>query len=52
MNGSMGDYGLYVWAAYACAAIVLLVNVIAVLLRARTVRRMLSEVYRIEGSAK
>jgi heme exporter protein D len=42
----MGGYALYVWPAYAAAALVLLLNVLAPWRRDKAVRRALQEFYR------
>ncbi len=38
---AMGGHGLYVWGAYLVALVVLLVEVILLMLRARNIRRFL-----------
>lgn len=43
---AMGGYGLYVWTAYAAAALVLLLNVIVPWRRNKAVRRALRQFYR------
>lgn len=48
----MGDYGLYVWSAYALAAVVLIVNVVLPLRERRTVRERLREYYRMQKQSR
>lgn len=44
---AMGQYGAYVWSAYALAALVLALNAALPLWRRRTLRRQLREHYRL-----
>lgn len=45
----MGGYWPYVWASYGIAAVVLALNVVVALRRARAVRRRLAESHRHRG---
>lgn len=44
---AMGPYGVYVWTAYALAAVILCLNLLAPLWRGKAVRRRLQEYYRL-----
>jgi heme exporter protein D len=44
---AMGQYGVYVWSAYALAALMLCLNLLAPLWRGKAVRRRLQEYYRL-----
>ena len=48
----MGGYGLYVWSAYALAAVILVLNLYLPLRRRRVVLRMLHEFLRLKGQTK
>jgi heme exporter protein D len=47
---AMGGYGLYVWAAYGVAAVVMVANVLAARRRLRAVRRELGNLERLDSS--
>jgi len=49
---AMGGYGSYIWASYALAATVLVVNVLLPLRRRKTVRRQLKEYYRLRRQSQ
>lgn len=45
---AMGGYGFYVWASYALAAVVLVLNLVLPLRERKTVRTRLKEYYRLQ----
>ncbi len=45
----MGGYWPYVWASYGIAAVVLTLNIVVAIRRARTVRKRLSAFHRQRG---
>ena len=47
---AMGSYGVYVWSAYALAAVVLILNVVLPLRRRRSLPQELREYYRAHRS--
>jgi heme exporter protein D len=49
---AMGGYALYVWASYALAAVVLVVNIWLPLRRRRVVKRNLREFYKLKGKTE
>ena len=48
---AMGGYGLYVWGAYGCAALVLVFNVVSALRKHTTTLKMLRAHTRLQGAA-
>lgn len=45
---AMGGYGLYVWTAYAAAALILVFNVLSARRRMKAVRQHLAEQIRLQ----
>ncbi len=46
---AMGGHALYIWASYAGAAVVLVLNVLVPLRRRKAVHKTLREFYRLKG---
>jgi heme exporter protein D len=49
---AMGGYALYVWGSYGLAAVILILNVVQPLRRAKLVRAQLREFYRLKGQSQ
>jgi heme exporter protein D len=49
---AMGGYAVYVWGAYAVAAIVLIGNIVVARARAERTRERLQEFYRLKGQSE
>lgn len=47
---AMGGYGFYVWGSYGVTAVLLLIEVITLLRRRRTLLRRLGRINRMNGS--
>lgn len=48
---AMGGYGLYIWGAYGCAALVLVVNVVSAARKHTVALKILRAHRRLQGAA-